>query len=168
MTIGELGSVGDFISSIAVIVSLVYLAIQIKKGTEAARTSTYQSVVSDFATLNGTMAADPELSILFVNGMEDFDALDSAEKARISQVFFAVFHFFENMFYQYRKGYLEDEVWLGWKRLMLTYYARPGFQTWWSLRRDVFSESFAAFLESSRPDKPIASYRDITRLKAVE
>jgi hypothetical protein len=30
------------------------------------------------------------------------------------------------MYYQYKKGYLEDEVWTGWKRLMLSYHARPG------------------------------------------
>ena len=165
MTISELGSIGDFVSSIGVIVSLVYLAIQIRKGAEAARTSTYQSIVSDFGALNGTIAATPELSFLFVNGMENFEDLEPDQKARVSQLFFAVFHFFENMFYQYRNGYLEDDVWLGWKRLMLAYYARPGFQAWWSARRDVYSESFANFLASSTPDKAVASYLDITRLK---
>ena len=165
MTLSELGSIGEFISSIAVIISLVYLAVQIRKNTEAERTSTYQSVVSDFGALNVTMASNPDISFLFGNAMETFGDLRPDEKARVSQLFFATFHFFENMYYQHRKGYLEEDVWPGWKRLMLTYYARPGFQTWWAIRRDVFSESFGEFLETSKPDKSVASYYDVTQLE---
>ncbi len=166
MTLNELGNIGEFISSIGVIVSLVYLAAQIRKSTETERTSTYQSVVSDFGSLNRTMASNAELSYLYVRALENFAELDVAEKARISQLFFATFHYFENMYYQYQKGYLEEDVWRGWKRLMLTYYARPGFQTWWSIRRDVFSNSFGEFLEASKPDRYIASYNDVTELKS--
>lgn len=164
MTLESLGNLGEFISSIAVIISLVYLAIQIKKSTETERTSTYQSIVSDFGHMNQSMASDPDLTFLYVNAMEDFEALDVAEKARISQTFYMTFRFFENMYYQYRKGYLEREVWIGWQRLMLTYFARPGFQTWWKARRDVFSEPFAEFLETTKLDRRVVSYAEITRL----
>jgi hypothetical protein len=166
VTLNELGNIGEFVSSIGVIVSLVYLAVQIRKNTETERTSTYQSVVSDFGSLNATMSSNPELSYLFAKAMENFGDLDSGEKARVSQLFFATFHYFENMYYQNRKGYLEEDVWRGWERLMLTYYARPGFQTWWSIRRDVFSESFGEFLETSKLDKHVASYSDVTQLNS--
>ena len=162
MTLNELGNIGEFISSIGVVISLLYLAVQIRKNTETERMSTYQSVVSDFGSLNRTMSSNAELSYLYVKAMEDFGELDSDEKARVSQLFFATFHYFENMFYQHKKGYLEEDVWRGWKRLMLTYHARPGFQTWWSIRRDVFSESFGEFLETSDLDVHIATYSDVT------
>ncbi|MGB5245866.1 MAG: hypothetical protein WBM54_03710 [Woeseia sp.] len=162
MSLDEVGSVSELISSIAVLISLVYLAIQIRSNTDAARTSTYQAVVAEFSALNRTMASTPDLSILYVNALEDFESLSPEEKARISQLFFTSFHNFENMYYQRRKNYLEDDVWLGWKRLMLTYYARPGFQTWWQKRSDVYSASFVDFLRTEKIDKPVATYRDIT------
>jgi len=164
MTLESLGNLGEFISSIAVLISLVYLAIQIKKNTETERTSTYQSIVSDFGNMNQSMASDPDLTFLYVKAMEDFAALDAAEKARISQTFYMTFRYFENMYYQHRRGYLEAELWVGWQRLMLTYFARPGFQTWWKARREVFSEPFADFLETAKLDRPIVSYAEITRL----
>lgn len=166
MSISDLGALGEIIGAIAVIISLIYLAVQVRKNTETERTSTYQAVVSDFGALNRTMSSTPDLSILFVTAMEKFGDLDAGEKARVSQLFFATFHYFENMYYQNRKGYLEEDVWLGWKRLMLTYYSRPGFQSWWKIRRDVYSSSFATFLETSKPDKLIASYYDVTTLDA--
>ena len=62
------------------------------------------------------------------------------------------------MYYQYRKGHLEDDVWIGWKRLMLTYHSRPGFQSWWKMRSDVYSPSFIEFLATAQLDRPVASY----------
>ena len=167
MTLDQFANIGEIIGSVAVIISIVYLAIQIRTNTEAERTSTYQAVVSDFGALNNTMASTPELSHMFVEAMEDYHQLSSDEKARISQLFFQCFHYFENMFYQHRKGYLDEEVWTGWKRLMLTYYARPGFQTWWEHRRDVYSESFACFLETEKLDRKIPSYQEISNLKSA-
>lgn len=161
MTISELGSIGELLGSIAVFISLVYLAFQVKSGTETAQTSTYQSVVSDFSALNLSMASTPALSLLFVNAQEDFDSLNADDKARISQLFYMCFRNFENMYYQHRKGYLEEELWVGWKRLMLTYFARPGFQSWWLIREDVFSQSFGEFLRTEKVDKPIKSYHEI-------
>jgi hypothetical protein len=164
LTINDLGSIGELLGSIAVFVSLIYLAMQVKSGTEASRTSTYQSVVSDFSALNQSIASTPELSLLFVRAQENFESLSPDEKARASQLFFMAFRNFENMYYQQRKGYLEDELWIGWKRLMLTYHARPGFQTWWSIRSDVFSQTFVEFLRTEKIDKPISTYYEMTQM----
>jgi len=167
MTLDQLASIGEIIGALAVVISLVYLAIQIRSNTEAERTSTYQSIVSDFGAMNNTMASTPELSHLFVQAMENYHQLSSDQKARISQIFFQCFRFFENMFYQNKKGYLDEEVWIGWKRLMLTYYSRPGFQTWWEHRREVYSEPFAVFLETEKLDRKVASYHEISNLKST-
>lgn len=166
MTLDQLASIGEIIGGIAVIISLVYLAVQIRMNTEAERSSTYQAIVSDFGSLNNTMAGTPELSNLYVQAMEDYHQLTPDQKARISQLFFQCFRYFENMFYQYKKGYLDEEVWIGWKRLMLTYYSRPGFQSWWKHRRDVYSEPFAVFLETEKLDRKIASYHEVSNLVA--
>jgi hypothetical protein len=163
MTLDGLGNIGEFISSIAVLVSLIYLAVQIKKSTETARTSTYHSIVSDFGAMNQSMASVPDLSMLYVQAMENFVDLEDSEKARISQLFFQTFRYFENMYYQHEKGYLDEDVWLGWERLMITYYRRTGFQSWWSLRREVFSQSFVSFLEQAKTVSSVPSYHDITR-----
>jgi len=166
MPLDALGNIGEFVGSIGVLASLIYLAIQIKHNTEAERTSTYQSIVSEFGHLNQSMAADPELTVLYVRAMEDFEGLDPSERARMSQVFFMIFRYFENMFYQWRKGYLEEELWTGWKRLMLTYFARPGSQSWWQIRRDVFSAPFVTFLETEKLDRPVATYAEVSKMSA--
>jgi hypothetical protein len=167
MSFDAIGNVAELISSIAVLISLIYLAVQIKKSTETARTSTYHSIVSAFGDMNQTMASVPDLSFLYVRALEEFESLDESEKARISQLFYSTFRYFENMFYQHEKGYLEDDVWVGWERLMVTYFRRSGFQIWWSMRRDVFSKAFVAFLESAESVESIASYYELTQQESA-
>jgi len=153
------------ISGICVVISLVYLAIQIRQNTEAERTSTYQSIVSDFGNMNNNLAGNAELSHMFVEALENYHNFNDEEKARISQMFFQIFRMFENMFYQQKKGYLDKDLWVGWRRLMLTYFARPGFQTWWEYRRDVYAEPFVKFLENETLDVNVKSYKDIIDIK---
>ena len=168
LSLDALGNLGDFLGSIGVLISLIYLALQIKKSTETERSATYRAIVADFGQLNQSMATDPELTVLFARALEDFDAADPSDKARVSQVFYMTFRYFENMYYQHRRGYLEAELWTGWKRLMLTYHSRPGFQSWWRLRRAVFSEPFVQFLETERVDRPVASYAELSGFAGPE
>lgn len=165
MTLEALANIGEFVSSLAVLVSLIYLAIQIKRSTETARTSTYQAIVSDFGAANQVLASSPELSWIYMEALENYETLEPNDKARISQMFYMTFRYFENMFYQNRKGYLDEEVWRGWARLMVTYFRRPGFQAWWQLRREVFSEPFVQFLESEDAAAVVPSYHDVTHQK---
>ena len=158
-----IAAASEMVAALGVIVSLLYLARQVRSATDTARTSTYQAVVADFGALNRSMAESADLSDLFIQAMEDYDSLTPEERARISQVIFVCFHNFENMYYQYRKGYLEEDMWLGWKRMMLTYAARPGFQTYWKMRSSVFSQSFVDFLATEKLDRPVMSYFDVTR-----
>ena len=43
MTLDQLAGIGEIVGAIGVVISFVYLAIQIRTNTEAERTSTYQS-----------------------------------------------------------------------------------------------------------------------------
>ena len=113
MVLDQLGSIGSIISGIAVVISLIYLAIQIRRNTEAERTSTYQSIVSDFGAMNNNLAGNPELSHMFVEALENYHEFNDEDKARISQMFFQIFRMFENMFYQQKKGYLDQDLWVG-------------------------------------------------------
>lgn len=160
-----IGAIAELVAALAVVISLLYLALQVREGTEAARTSTYESIVSDFGALNRVIASSPDLATLFVRGQEDYSALSADERARVSQLFFVCFHNFENMYYQYRKGYLEEDVWQGWRRLMLAYHARPGFQLWWSMRSQVFSPSFVDFLVNETLDIGVPSYVEVTGVR---
>ncbi len=46
MTIQDLGAIGSLIASIGVVVSLIYLAVQLRQNTQGIRTAAHQHIVS--------------------------------------------------------------------------------------------------------------------------
>jgi len=72
VTLADLGNIGEFIASIGVIFTLVYLAVQIRQNTAATRIQTRQAIAgAQFANIN-SRATDPHLplTIMKVNRVE--------------------------------------------------------------------------------------------------
>ena len=58
MTIVELGAIGEFIGAIAVVVTLIYLAIQVRQNTNALKLNTTQSVTEELQDMYALLASD--------------------------------------------------------------------------------------------------------------
>ena len=61
---------------------------------------------------------------------------------------------FENIFYQYKQGAIDEVVWAGWSWRMRSLFRRRGFCACWQEYRTAFNEEFAAFLESASAPRP--------------
>jgi hypothetical protein len=73
---------------------------------------------------------------------------------------FMIFKHYENMFLQYKAGFLDDETWAAWSTHILMYFHQRGIKTWWSERSLAFTPKFRAFLEASEPP-PMLSQVDL-------
>ena len=60
MNLEDLGNLGEFLAAIGVIVSLIYLALQIRQNTKSVRASTSRETARDIAGLSEMVARDPE------------------------------------------------------------------------------------------------------------
>ena len=50
MTLSDLGSIGELIGGVAVVVSLIYVALQIRQNTRAIRASSHQSALGGWSS----------------------------------------------------------------------------------------------------------------------
>jgi hypothetical protein len=56
---------------------------------------------------------------------------------------------FENQYYQFRQGILDDATYLGYERSMQAQLLLfPGFRVWWQQSHAVFSPAFVARVDS--------------------
>jgi len=124
MTIMELGSLGELISAIAVVVTLWYLAVQIRQNTHAmeenkrlALAQTYQiradALQSMLVHAAESQYIGPLITKLTQLGYpEDVSALDRLspdERGRFRQWQIAQQTHWDNMYFQYQQGYLDEE-----------------------------------------------------------
>ena len=91
MTLDDLGNIGEFVGAVGVVVSLIYLAVQIRRNTRSVRASTFQEAVRDVAILSDLLATDAELSRIWSSGLQDLDALKPDERVRSPPTCWACF-----------------------------------------------------------------------------
>ncbi|MEM7502908.1 MAG: hypothetical protein AAF417_12725 [Pseudomonadota bacterium] len=123
MTIIELGAIGEFVGAIGVIVTLIYLAVQIRQNTRAmeegrrlALAQTYQ-MRSDALQDMLVRAASSEVGAILVRltsagypeNVGALDALSAEERGRFRQWQIAQQTHWDNMHYQYQQGFLDEE-----------------------------------------------------------
>ena len=124
MTILELGALGEFLGSIAVLFTLVYLTVQVRQGNRSLEESrklalaqTYQ-MRSDALQMMLVHAADSEhigpiiTRLTTVGYPEDVSALEhltEEERGRFRQWQIAQQTHWDNMFFQYQQGFIDEE-----------------------------------------------------------
>ena len=70
MTLTELGALGEFVGGIAVLVTLIYLVVQLRQNTTTTRSSAYQSWIAVHDNLFYSLQ-DEKLSRTIVEGCQD-------------------------------------------------------------------------------------------------
>jgi hypothetical protein len=152
MNVESLANYADVIGGIAVIVSLIYVGMQIRRNAKSSQSQANQSVHESLANVSLEVAKDPELSSFTRRGMIAFEELTEEEQFRFTILMVTLFRRFENIFYQYQKGFLEEELWEGYRQSMLLYFYTSGGRAFWNLRGLHFSELFRNYLDSTSPD----------------
>ena len=147
MTLQDLGSIGEIVGGFATVVTLIYLAIQIRANTQAVRSSAAQSVHEAFATWYRMLAADSDLSQIAANGLRDYEALSEGEKARFVATCMAFLSCSQDTFIKWREGSLSQELWSGWELVMMTLVMAPGGRAFWQERGYLFGREFRDYVE---------------------
>lgn len=148
MNLQFMAQVADLISAIAIFVSLVYLAIQMRQNTRSLRAENYAHALDRVANMQARLSTNPELVRIFNVGLADPLALRRSERVQFTWSLYEMFGSFEFMYLQSREGALPDDVWKRWADTTSWWLQWPGVQQWWRSQPTPFSASFAAFVES--------------------
>jgi hypothetical protein len=124
MTIMELGALGEFIGAIAVVVTLAYLAIQIRQNTHAmeegkrlALAQTYQMRADALQQMLVQASESEYIGPIIVKlnlagypaDVASLDVLTPEERGRFRQWQIAQQTHWDNMYFQYQQGFLDEE-----------------------------------------------------------
>ena len=143
-----MAQVADLVSAIAIFVSLVYLAKQMRQNTSSLRAENYAHALGRVAEMQARLSADPELVRIFNAGITDPLTLRRTERVQFTWCLYEMFGSFEFMYLQSREGAMPEDVWKRWADTMSWWLQWPGVQQWWRSQPTPFCASFAGFVES--------------------
>jgi len=147
VTLQDLGSVGEFVAAIATLVTLVYLAIQIRQNTNMARGATFQQVSAAHSALTEQFYRDPELTRIFVSGVSGLESLSEGDRARFQFMAISFFRTLENLHHQGRKALIDDQDWEGHRESFFRAVSGTDLEGWWRENSFRFNRHFRTFVD---------------------
>jgi hypothetical protein len=82
MSLQDLGNLGELIAAVATVLTLAYLAIQLKQNTNALRSQTFQQSSMDMSLTANAISSNEELASILVKTKDNLDDLNPVEKLR--------------------------------------------------------------------------------------
>ncbi|MBD2168528.1 hypothetical protein H6G04_29545 [Calothrix membranacea FACHB-236] len=139
-------TITNIIQAIAVIISLLYLARQVRDNTRATKSATYHSIINAFATLEALITQEEELANIYQNGLNNIEQLNKNQLNRFNKIIASYFNLYESLYYQYKNHILDEELWMGWCRYMHSQLEAPGIYRWWQSKSHLFNKSFRDYV----------------------
>ena len=148
LTLEQMSYLAEIIGVIAVVISLLYMSIQLRQNTDAIKLGTSHAVTEEFRGMFSLISSNQGiLDSLVVAAQEPFK-LSGAEKGRYYTFTNNLVLAYQNAFMQMNKGILEKEHWEGMNRMMIDYTSTPGFKDFWQNRKHWTSNSFQEFMDT--------------------
>jgi hypothetical protein len=148
MNLNDLANLGQIIGAVAVVISLFYVASQIRQNTNAVRSATAQAVHEHFAKWYHLVAADDELAQIVAKGLRDYSSLSEQERVRFVAAFSAFLSYSQNAFLKWREGLLAQPLWRGWEFVIMNLVCAPGGKAFWKERAYLLGDEFRRFIEN--------------------
>jgi hypothetical protein len=162
MDLATLAQLGEFVGGFFVVISIVYLAYQVRQNTTSLRTENYARALDRLSTVQSNLSSDGELNRIVVVGAQKPEALTRTERMRFTWSLYELMGAAEFVYHQAQQGALPKEVWERWKATIVWWLSNPGIQKWWSSKPTPFSASFEAFADDmirNTPYDPQAALR---------
>ncbi len=158
-----LGAVGELVGALVVMVSVFYLAIQIRHNTRVAKGAAQEAAVAALRDLTKQLTQNAELNRLFNKGVEGLDRLEWEERTQFFHLAFQLLKVAEGIHFHHIQGVLDEGAWMGYSNLFRHYFATAGFREYWKLRRDTFSPAFQSFFDTVTLGAPPLSVVELAR-----
>lgn len=147
-------AIGEVAGGIGVVITLIYLSIQIRQNTKASRAATAQQMTDNWVAINLELTKSSTLP--FYNSLH---SLKGQDYQRALGFWRALFHQWANNHYQYTQGVLEEALFVPTER-EIRYMAkreRVGVivREAWSAVRHIYNDSFAEFMENILQEEEI-------------
>jgi hypothetical protein len=145
----NLGNIGEFVGSLAVLITLVYLAKQIRQNTESLGLASELELSAQVVAWHRSVTQDPDLCRIWDTAV-DPDAMSEEDNRRFRWLVAELFFLYEGHYEFYAKGHVSEKSWQPKMAALLGILQNPIAADWWDKRQAPLTEEFREYLESLR------------------
>jgi len=143
-----IGAVAEIAGVLAVVVSLLYLARQVKTGNDLNRNNTFREIMQGLVTHFNVMFG-PENAELMAKGFKGYESLTPVERLRFAHLLASLFQYAEDSWNSAQVDLLRDETMVSWRWYFRTqFFTYPGAQEWWAHFKQGYAPDFRSWVDS--------------------
>jgi len=142
-------SLAEIVAAIGVMISVIYLAIQVNQGNTESRLQTHNNILTLMHAPIYQFLAQPELAdIVRVGGISP-DDLNEAEWFKFGYYYMTQFNMYDFLYLAHLDESVEPSLWIGtdasWRNVFRT---EPGVRRVWREWRHGFADPFQSYVDS--------------------
>jgi hypothetical protein len=168
MSLDEIATIIEIIASITVVISFIFIGLQIRQNTHALRMGAAQSSVQLLSDNMGRVVENEQLAELLSRRGEDGEIgtavdLTPTERLMLSNFLSISFRHFEMLHTHRQYGIYEKELWLSTEFRMEQTLSRIRVRQWWEANSAYYAPRFARFVDQMIRDVERAAANAETR-----
>lgn len=152
LTLGEWAAVGELIATVAVVVSLLFVAYSIDQNTEAIHGSMDNLLFEQHAELANLILADPELAAIVIKKRNGDADLTDIETVRWEKYQLNLLDIWAMAFARHAADLLGDDQWKAWDDYFAELFRTGGerlSRDQWDSLRFGFDQAFWAHVDAA-------------------
>ena len=142
-----MASIAEVVGAIAIVVSLVYVGVQVTDSTRAVRSATANETASALSAWYAQLGGNLQASQIFLDGMTNPELLSREEQFQFVVQFHGLMLEYQAAYYLSQEGTLDVELQESLTNTILGVRELPGFALYWEQRRDLFKASYRDYVE---------------------
>ena len=140
-------TVAEIVAAVGVMISVIYLAIQIDGSNKELRAQSYNDAIANIHEPLELLVQDAELSEIIRKGNLDPDSLTDAELYRFLRWHLLRFDAYEYTYYANMNDSITPELWLGMDSSFSNDIREyPGIRRFWNEYQHAFAEPFNTYV----------------------
>jgi hypothetical protein len=166
----QISAISDILAAIGVIVSLIYVAQQLKRSDESARAASIRSVLDGWhERFSNPASQSVDFVDCFAHGLNSLEALNETDKRRFFYIMSEHVLHMQNIMQLHDRGLVSEEDHEAWLAFVASVLVTPGGSDIWKIIRVTIAptvvRSIERFIETN-PDLP--SYLDLNPLMRTD
>jgi len=142
-----IGAVGEIVGAVTVVVSLFYVAAQIRQNTESVRMAAELDVSKLSAGWASLVVNNPELAEIWDKAADDPESLTNSEIRIFLWFAMELLLLYEGQYNLYLKGHITEETWHAKASLFLGLIKNPIVRQWWNTDLPPVSPQFRRYVD---------------------
>lgn len=155
MSLSDLASIGTFVSALGVLVSLIYLSLQIRQNTHAQRATAHQARLNFVKEFLGRLT-DASTASVFLRGSAG-DDLTEVEFTQYRSLMHGWFLGMAEIVWLHERGVLDIDRFSGSMEALRLFLRSPGCRAVWRGIMPLMPTPFRAVVEKTIADTPVGN-----------